>query len=80
MKAKTFQLDQKDRYILQKLMNDARTPITLIARKLKISGAAIHQRLKKIIGCKSHYRLPVLYLPTRPGLSEFSICRDSGES
>jgi len=52
MKAKTFQLDQKDRYILQKLMNDARTPITLIARKLKISGAAIHQRLKKLSDAK----------------------------
>lgn len=52
MKVKSFQLDQTDRFILQKLMKDARTPITLIARKLKISGAAIHQRLKKLSDAK----------------------------
>ena len=47
MKTKHFQLDSIDKQILQKLMKDARTPITLIARKLKLSGAAIHQRLKR---------------------------------
>jgi len=52
MKQHSFQLDQTDRFILQKLMKDARTPITLIARKLKISGAAIHQRLKKLADAK----------------------------
>jgi len=52
MKQKSFQLDETDRLILQKLMKNARTPITLIARKLKISGAAIHQRLKKLSDAK----------------------------
>lgn len=52
MKTKPFQLDSTDRLILQKLMKDARTPITLIARKLKISGAAIHQRLKRMSDAK----------------------------
>jgi Lrp/AsnC family transcriptional regulator for asnA, asnC and gidA len=48
MKSSSFQLDSTDRQILELLTKDARTPITLIARKLKISGAAIHQRLKKM--------------------------------
>jgi len=52
MKTNSFQLDSTDREILQKFMIDARTPITLIARKLKISGAAIHQRLKKMKNAK----------------------------
>ncbi|MCK5775967.1 MAG: Lrp/AsnC ligand binding domain-containing protein [Bacteroidales bacterium] len=52
MKQKSFQLDETDRLILQKLMKNARTPITLIARKLKISGAAIHQRLKRLSDAK----------------------------
>ncbi|WP_216663689.1 MULTISPECIES: Lrp/AsnC family transcriptional regulator [unclassified Lentimicrobium] len=43
-----FQIDSMDKQILDILMENARTPITLIARKLKISGAAIHQRLKKL--------------------------------
>lgn len=43
-----FQIDSTDKKILDLFMSNARTPITLIARKLKISGAAIHQRLKKL--------------------------------
>jgi len=52
MKTKSFQLDSVDRQILKKLMQDARTPITIIARKLKLSGAAIHQRLKRMSDAK----------------------------
>ncbi|OYT15321.1 MAG: transcriptional regulator [Bacteroidetes bacterium 4572_77] len=48
MSKKTFQLDQTDKHILAILVNDARTPITLIARKLKLTGAAIHQRIKRL--------------------------------
>ena len=43
-----FQIDTTDKQILDLLMDNARMPITLISRKLKISGAAIHQRLKKL--------------------------------
>jgi len=43
-----FQIDSTDKQILDLFMLNARTPITLIARKLKISGAAVHQRLKKM--------------------------------
>lgn len=44
----TLPLDGIDKKILRKLMQDARTPILEIARSIGISGAAIHQRLRKL--------------------------------
>lgn len=41
-------IDGIDKRILRQLMDDARTPILEIARKVGISGAAIHQRLRKL--------------------------------
>ena len=41
-------IDGIDKKILRALMDDARTPILEIARNVGISGAAIHQRLKKL--------------------------------
>jgi len=41
-------IDGIDKIILQHLMHDARAPILGIAREVGISGAAIHQRLKKL--------------------------------
>ncbi|MBT8316719.1 MAG: AsnC family transcriptional regulator [Lutibacter sp.] len=48
MKEKELHIDGIDKIILKNLMNDARTPILGIARKIGISGAAIHQRLRKL--------------------------------
>ncbi|MBL4745865.1 MAG: Lrp/AsnC ligand binding domain-containing protein [Flavobacteriaceae bacterium] len=48
MKEKKLHIDGIDKIILKRLMNDARTPILGIAREIGISGAAIHQRLKKL--------------------------------
>ena len=42
------QIDGIDKKILRALMEDARTPILEIARNVCISGAAIHQRLRKL--------------------------------
>lgn len=42
------QIDGIDKKILRALMTDARTPILEIARQVGISGAAIHQRLRKL--------------------------------
>ena len=42
------QIDGIDKKILRFLMEDARTPILEIARNIGISGAAIHQRLRKL--------------------------------
>ena len=45
---KFLQLDGIDKKILRHLMVDARKPILEIARDIGISGAAIHQRLRKL--------------------------------
>lgn len=41
-------IDGIDKEILRYLMGDARKPILEIGRKIGISGAAIHQRLRKL--------------------------------
>ncbi len=43
-----IEIDGIDKEILRYLMQDARKPILQIAHKIGISGAAIHQRLKKL--------------------------------
>ena len=48
MKSNSLQNDGIDKIILKRLMEDARTPILSIAREVGISGAAIHQRLRKL--------------------------------
>ncbi len=48
MKEKELHIDGIDKVILKNLMKDARTPILSIAREIGISGAAIHQRLRKL--------------------------------
>lgn len=42
------EIDGIDKEILRFLMDDARKPILQIANKIGISGAAIHQRLRKL--------------------------------
>lgn len=44
----SLHIDGIDKMILRVLMEDARTPILKIARQVGISGAAIHQRLRKL--------------------------------
>lgn len=44
----SVKIDGIDKKILRHLMKDARTPILEIARSIGISGAAIHQRLRKL--------------------------------
>jgi len=44
----TINIDGIDKKILRFLMADARKPILEIARNIGISGAAIHQRLRKL--------------------------------
>lgn len=50
MKSKnnSVKIDGIDKKILRFLMKDARKPILEIARNIGISGAAIHQRLRKL--------------------------------
>ena len=44
----TVSVDGIDKIILKNLLLDARTPIQAIAKASGISGAAVHQRLKKL--------------------------------
>ncbi len=48
MKNPVLKIDGIDKIILNQLMINARTPILSIAREIGISGAAIHQRLRKL--------------------------------
>lgn len=43
-----YQVDAIDQKILANLVNNARTPFLEIARECGISGAAVHQRVKKM--------------------------------
>jgi Lrp/AsnC family transcriptional regulator for asnA, asnC and gidA len=44
----TIKIDGIDKEIIRALMNNARTPILEIAKRIGVSGAAIHQRLRKL--------------------------------
>lgn len=44
----TYHIDQTDQKILSFLVNNARMPFLEIARECGISGAAIHQRVKRL--------------------------------
>ncbi len=44
-----FQIDSLDRKILSILTKDARTPFLEVARECNVSGAAIHQRVQRLI-------------------------------
>lgn len=45
---KTISIDGIDKIIIKHLLEDARTPIQILANTSGISGAAVHQRLKKL--------------------------------
>ncbi|NVK51305.1 MAG: Lrp/AsnC ligand binding domain-containing protein [Flavobacteriaceae bacterium] len=45
---KEVKIDGIDKIIIKRLVEDARTPILSIAKEVGISGAAIHQRLRKL--------------------------------
>ena len=44
----TYHIDQIDQKILSFLVNNARMPFLEIARECGVSGAAIHQRVKRL--------------------------------
>lgn len=48
VKDSKMKIDGIDKKIIRSLVKDARTPILSIAREVGISGAAIHQRLRKL--------------------------------
>lgn len=46
--AEVIQIDGIDKILLNELMKDARVSINLLSKQVGISGAAVHQRLKKL--------------------------------
>jgi Lrp/AsnC family transcriptional regulator for asnA, asnC and gidA len=46
-----LKIDGIDKKIIHELTNNSRTPILEISRKIGISGAAIHQRIRKLEDC-----------------------------
>jgi len=48
MAINNFRLDSLDKRILSFLTKDARMPFLEVARKCKVSGAAVHQRVQKM--------------------------------
>lgn len=47
--AKNLQIDKLDRQILDIITKNARVPYLEVARECKVSGAAIHQRVQRLI-------------------------------
>ena len=47
--SQNFHLDSLDKRILHYLTKDARMPFLEVARNCKVSGAAIHQRVQKMV-------------------------------
>lgn len=72
-----YQIDQVDQKILSYLVKNARMPFLEIARECGVSGAAIHQRVKKMetLGIITGSRL--LVKPTTLGLN---VCAFVGVS
>ena len=66
-----YEIDEIDRKILSALIKDARKPYLEIARECGVSGAAIHQRVKKLeqaeVICGSH-------LVVRPDAMGLNVC------
>lgn len=64
-----YKIDELDRKILSFLVNDARKPFLEIARACGVSGAAIHQRVKRledngiISGFSAHVKPSAIGLP-----------------
>lgn len=46
--ADNYQIDSTDKQILRLLQEDARKPFLEVARKIKVSGGTIHQRIEKL--------------------------------
>lgn len=44
-----YQIDELDKKILNMIMSNARIPFLEVARECNVSGAAIHQRVQKLI-------------------------------
>ena len=66
-----YQIDAIDRKILSYLVNNARMPFLEIARECGISGAAIHQRVRKM---ESNGVISGSRMVVKPGALGLNVC------
>lgn len=67
----SYQIDKTDQKILSFLVNNARMPFLEIARECGISGAAIHQRVKKM---EANGVITGSRLLVKPGALGLEVC------
>ena len=67
----SYQIDAIDRKILSLLVNNARMPFLEIARACNISGAAVHQRVKKL---ESHGVISGSRTVIKPAALGLNVC------
>ena len=66
-----YHIDEIDRKILSFLVNNARMPFLEIARECNISGAAVHQRVKKM---ESNGVISGSRMVIKPGALGLNVC------
>ena len=66
-----YLIDETDRKILSFLTNDARKPFLEIARECGISGAAVHQRVRKM---ESNGVITGSRMTVKPGTLGLNVC------
>ena len=66
-----YQIDEIDRKILSYLVNNARMPFLEIARECGISGAAIHQRVRKM---ENNGVITGSRMVVKPGALGLNVC------
>lgn len=66
-----YLIDEIDRRILSYLVNNARMPFLEIARECNISGAAVHQRVKKM---ESNGIISGSRMVIKPGAIGLNVC------
>ncbi|MBO4455896.1 MAG: Lrp/AsnC ligand binding domain-containing protein [Bacteroidales bacterium] len=66
-----YKLDETDRKILYYLVNNARMPYLEIARECGVSGAAVHQRIKKL---EDNGVISGSQMMVKPGALGLNVC------
>ena len=66
-----YKLDETDRKILYYLVNNARMPYLEIARECGVSGAAVHQRIKKL---EENGVISGSQMMVKPGALGLNVC------
>ena len=66
-----YRIDEIDRKILHYLVNNARMPYMEIARECGISGAAVHQRIKKL---EDNGVITGSQMMVKPGALGLNVC------